>query len=392
MAIPRHGLRIFKRAAGILTAALVLSACIEGGGASQGPSVDPNKVVVVGLLVPSGTGDAQQESLADSLVKAAQLAVSEMPDVKIDLRVYPTAGSAAQASNAAKLAASEGAKIIVGPLFAEAANAAGAAVSSRGINLLSFSNNPSIAGGNVFILGDTFQNTADRIIAHSVATGSSSVAAIARTDAAGDVAIAAVQAAAARNGARYTGATRYDLNTDSVIAAVNGTKSLIQNSGTNALILDADSAGALPVFAQLLPENGITGQSLQLMGLTRWDQTSDQVRSNPGLQGAIFAMPDTAAATAFGQRFVAAHGATPHILAGKAYDGVKAVGTLLRTGERDALTRGKLTRPAGFSGANGIFRFLTDGTNQRGLAIAELKDGQVIVVSPAPRGFGGAGS
>ena len=392
MAILRQFAMLIVKLFGLPALCLALAACIGPVGVSQGPSVNTGKPVVVGLLVPSGTGDEQQEALADSLVRAARLAVSEMPDVKIDLKVYSTGGNPDQASVAARRAVSDGAKILVGPLFAEASNAAGAAVVGRGINVLSFSNNPTIAGGNVFVLGDTFQNTASRIVSYSVRQGRRNIGAIVRSDAAGDIALAAIQAAAARNGGSITGAARYELNTESVINAVAGARSLIRSGGANALILDADSAGALPVFAQLLPENGVNAQSVLLMGLTRWDQTSEQVRTNPGMQGSIFAMPDTSATAAFAQRYTAANGAGPHILAGKAYDGLKAVGTLLRTGASDALTRTQLTRRAGFGGANGIFRLMPDGTVQRGLAIAMLKDGQVVVIDPAPRGFGGAGS
>jgi hypothetical protein len=52
----------------------------------------------------------------------------------------------------------EGAAIILGPVSADEANAAGVAVAASGVNVLAFSNNPTIAGGNVFLLGSTFQN------------------------------------------------------------------------------------------------------------------------------------------------------------------------------------------------------------------------------------------
>ena len=93
---------------------------------------------------------------------------------------------------------------------------------------------------------------------------------------------------------------------------------------------------------------------------------------------------------AFNQRYTAAYGNGPHLLAGKAYDGMRAVGTLLQTGSRDALTRKQLTRNAGFAGANGIFRLQPDGTNQRALAVATFREGKVVVIDPAPRSFGGA--
>lgn len=392
MAITHLTNRFFAKLVGVFAFSLLLSACVDTGLTSQGPNVNTSKPVVVALLVPSGSGNAQQDALADSLVRAAQLAISQMPETKIDLRVYPTAGTAAKATQAAQQAVSDGAKIFVGPLFAKAANAAGAVAATKGINVLSFSNNPNIAGGNVFILGDTFQNTANRIIGYSVAKGRRNIGAITRADAAGEVAIEAIKSAAARNGAKYIGATRYQLNTESVITSIKGAKQLMASAGANALILDADSAGALPVYAQMLPENGITGKTVQLLGLTRWDRTSAQVQSNPGLQGSVFAMPDTAASAVFKQNYNTANGQNPHILAGKAYDGLRVVGTLLSSGKRDALTRNKLIRLAGFSGANGVFRLLPDGTNQRALAVAELRDGKIFIVSPAPRGFSGSGS
>jgi len=38
-----------------------------------------------------------------------------------------------------------------------------------------------------------------------------------------------------------------------------------------------------------------------------------------------------------------------------------------------------------------VFRLRPDGTNERGLAVATIADKRVQILSPAPRGFGGAG-
>ena len=40
---------------------------------------------------------------------------------------------------------------------------------------------------------------------------------------------------------------------------------------------------------------------------------------------------------------------------------------------------------------NGVFRFLPDGTNERALAVAQVRNGQAVVIDPAPRNFGGFG-
>ena len=69
--------------------AVVLAACTPmndtiGGG---GPSIDTSAPVPVALLVPSGSGQAGDEFLAQSLQNAAKLAIADLSGVKIDLRV-----------------------------------------------------------------------------------------------------------------------------------------------------------------------------------------------------------------------------------------------------------------------------------------------------------------
>jgi hypothetical protein len=38
-----------------------------------------------------------------------------------------------------------------------------------------------------------------------------------------------------------------------------------------------------------------------------------------------------------------------------------------------------------------VFRLLPDGRNQRGLAVAQVQNGQIVVVDAAPSSFGAAG-
>lgn len=367
----------------------LLAACIDTSGV--GRRVDPSKPVKVAILVPAGSGQAQQEALAISLVNAAKLAASDVQGAQIDLMVYATAGNSVQAATVARQAVADGAKIIVGPLFAEAANAVGSAVSSQNINVLSFSNNTQIAGGNVFVLGNTFENTANRLVQYAARNGLKNIGAVASENAAGEIALDAVRKATSAAGANYTGSTSYEFSTEGVVGAVAAIKSQVTSTGTQALVFSSDSAGALPILAQLLPESGLTPDVVKYMGLTRWDLPASTL-DTPGLQGGWFTLPDTRAMSAFTSRYSAAYGESPHPLAGFAYDGIAAIGALLATGSPDALTRTKLTRPDGFAGVNGVFRLLSDGTNQRALSIAEVRDGKAVVIDPAPRGFGGAGS
>ena len=68
-------------------------------------------------------------------------------------------------------------------------------------------------------------------------------------------------------------------------------------------------------------------------------------------------------------------------------DGIAAIGALVAAGKANALSAEELTQPAGFEGVDGIFRLNKNGTNERGLAIAEVKEQQVHIIDAAPRSF-----
>ena len=48
-----------------------------------------------------------------------------------------------------------------------------------------------------------------------------------------------------------------------------------------------------------------------------------------------------------------------------------------------------LTNASGFNGADGVFRFRSEGPNDRGLAVLQISNGAASVLSSAPRSFAG---
>ena len=385
-----------RKAFAMLGALAALSACVQigapvAGGGPALPSPDPSGPVQVALLVPSGSGVATDDFIARNLENAARLAISDLSGVAIDLRVYSTAGDPAQAATAAAMAVSDGASIILGPLYAEEANAAGVAVAGTGINLLAFSNNPTIAGGNVFILGPTFRNTADRLVRFSRGTGIDSYMIVHADDLQGAVGRDAIASAVRGNGGAVAGVQAYALSQQGIIGAAPAIAAAAQAAGADAVFLTAGVNADLPFVATALPEAGLSPTTTRYIGLTRWNAAPEAL-SLPGLQGGLFALPDQQMAAIFEGRYTTAFGEAPHPLASLAYDGIAAIGALVARGDRNALSRGSLTQGQGFQGTAGIFRLLPDGTNERGLAVAEVRNNQVVILAPAPRSFGGAGS
>jgi ABC-type branched-subunit amino acid transport system substrate-binding protein len=372
-------------------ATLALAACEPTAGPyASGPAIDPSVAIPVALLVPSGSGQASDELLARSLQNAAQLAISDLGGVKIDLRVYSTAGQPGTAGAMATKAIDEGAKIILGPVFAQEANAAGVAAAARGVNVLAFSNNPDIAGGNVFILGPTFENTATRLATFAVRNGKKRIMIVHDQNTAGLLGRTAIERGVSQAGGTVVSVGSYEFSQNGVATAAPALAAAARSNAADALFLTADAAGALPLISQLLADNGAGPAVAQFIGLTRWDIPAATL-SLPSVQGAWFAMPDPALYQQYQSRYQAAFGEPPHPISGLAYDGIAAIGALAKRGAAGGLSAGALTQGAGFVGVNGIFRLRSDGLNERGLAIAQIRNNQAVIVDAAPRSFGGAG-
>lgn len=346
------------------------------------------QTVQVAMLLPMTSQQGGDVVIARSLENAARLAASDLEGITIEITVYDTADDAAQAANAAREAVAAGADVIVGPLRSDAAAAVGVAVANANIAVLSFSNNTEIAGGNVFVLGHTFQNTAARIVSYASAQGRNRIVVAHAQNLAGEVARDAVLRAAQPTSTTVVSVVPYEFSQTGVIEAVPRIVSAVRDGGANGLVMTADSSGALPFLAQLLPENGLDLAAVRVMGLTRWD-TPPQTLELSGLQGGWFALPDPQATAAFNARYQASYGGPAHVLGALGYDAIRAIGETAATTGR--VGPQNLSASAGFQGANGVFRLRSDGTNERAMAIAQVIDNQVAVIDPAPRRLAGFG-
>ncbi len=370
-----------------MIALAVLAACVPTTSTRE-PLISPNEAVPVALLVPKTAPNGA--ILAQSLENSALLAVEDLDSIKISLQVYDTFGTPEGAAEAARLAIQDGAKIILGPLFAENARTVGPVAAASGINVLTFSNNPAIAGGNVFILGNTFRTTAGRLVEYALGQGKNDIFIVHADDPGERVGAEAIEQAARKAGANVVGVQSFALSQQGVVDAIPGIAGSFLAYDADTMFVTSGNSGALPFLAALLPEYGVDRDTAQFIGLQRLDVPSSAL-SLKGLQGAWFATPAPVLAQQFSRRYAAAYGSRPNPIASLAYDGIAAIGALVAQGRSNALQTGALTQNAGFAGVNGPFRLLRDGTNERGLAVAQVENNQVIVIDPAPTSFGSAG-
>ena len=207
---------------------------------------------------------------------------------------------------------------------------------------------------------------------------------------AGELGRAAIQRGVSIAGGTVVATGSYEFSQNGVVSAAPVIAANARSAGAQAIFMTADTAGALPLISQLLADNGMGPSVTQFIGLTRWDIPAATL-ALPGVQGGWFAMPDPALYAQYQARYQASFSEPPHPISGLAYDGVAAIGALLRNAGPGPIRAASLTQGAGFVGVNGIFRLRADGTNERGLAIAQIQNGQAVVIEAAPRSFGGAG-
>ena len=383
--------RVFAFAALAFLAACDLPVPTVDMGGNSGQTIDPSAPVQVALLVPGGSDSAEASLIAASLENAARMAIADLNGVEINLRVYNTARDPGLASQVAATAIADGAQIILGPLDAASANAVGVTVASANVNVLAFSNNTAIAGGNVFVLGNTFGNISDRLVRYAGSQGIRRFMIVHQDDLAGAVGRDSISTSIRLAGGIVAGVETYPFNQAGIFARASGIAAATNASGAQAIFVTDNVAGGLPILATSLTDRGVSASNTPLIGITRWDATP-QVAALPAMQGGMFVMTDAGREAAFRSRYIATYGTAPHPLASIAYDGIAAIGALAATGDRNALTTASLTRASGFAGATGIFRLRPDGSNQRALAVAQIVNNQIAIVDPAPLSFGRGGS
>ncbi len=299
------------------------------------------------------------------------------------LAVYPTGGSSAGGASAASQAVAEGAKIIVGPLFSTETAGAGPVAASSGLTVLSLSNNTDVAGGNVFILGTSFANTADRLVAYGL--GADAQLRRRLPEGLG----AKPRNAIARGAAR--GATlaseSYNLGRGHPAAGLRGERAW-PRAGANAVILTDGPTGGLAFISEALRNNGLSPDQAQFLGMQKWDISAETL-AVPSLRRRV-RRTGSGARRRVQRPLSDRYGEAPHELAGVAYDGVAAVGALIAQARGEGgspFSTARLTQPAGFAGVNGTFRLLPNGRAQRTLAIIAVNNGQATVAERAARSF-----
>ena len=352
----------------------------EPGGAQQPSSVVGSGQVKVGLILPLSAG-GNAGAAAQSMKNAAEMALAEFNNPDIQLLAKDDGGTTGGAYAATQQALSEGAEIVIGPLFAQSVAATGQIARQNGRPVIAFSTDTSVAARGVYLLSFLPESDVERIIGFAASQGKRSFIGMVPDNPYGTVVEAAFNQAVARRGGRVVAMQRYALDRGGRQSAVSA---VAQAAGSADALFIADGSDAADLV-EALAASRVNVKRLQLLGSGLWSDPG--VAAEQSLQGAWYPAPDPTGYRNFATRYRKRFGQEPVQTATLAYDAVALVAALVKTHGAQRFSEESLTASSGFAGIDGVFRFRSDGTNERGLAVMRVAPSGGQVLAPAQRAF-----
>jgi ABC-type branched-subunit amino acid transport system substrate-binding protein len=389
-----RNLGALRLALAALAVTLLASACGGGGGGGftgSGPGIaSSGGTVKVAVLLPI-TASGSTPAVAKALKQAAELALFDFDNPNVTLIPKDTKGTPDGARLAAESALQDGAELIIGPLFAQEVAGAAQVARQGGVPMIAFSSDEKVAGNGVYLLSFLAGRDVPRIVSFALSRGKRNFAELIPQSAYGRIAETAFARAVSSSGGEVpVRATFPPGDSSAMLGPVRQVANTIKSGqAVDALFLPAGRE-ELPELAPHLAASGLSSRSVQFIGTGQWDYAN--IGGDRALVGGWYPAPDPKGWSGFVERYSKTYGASPPRIASLGYDAVSLAVSLSPNPPGQRFTISQLTRPSGFSGIDGLFRLLSDGTCERGLAILEVREGGPQVIDPAPRAFATASS
>jgi branched-chain amino acid transport system substrate-binding protein len=392
MNVTTTGATIDRRKLLAFGGALLLAGCkiIPGGGAaSTGPEPMPTptpsaaETVLptdaarhrVALLVPMSGANA---AVGQSIANATTMALLDTNADNLRITTYDTSGGVRAAAHRA---VAEGNKLILGPLMSADVSQVLAEARPANVPLITFSNDSSVAGPDVFVMGQTPEQSIQRTVDYARAHGAARFAAIVPEGEYGQRAVAALRASAVTAGGTVGVVETYARGNTSIVSAASR---LVAKGGYDAVLI-ADASRLAAQAATVLKPRAAT--PVHLLGTELWSGESDVTRA-AGLRGAWFSAMSDSRFKRFAESYKARFGAAPYRVSTLGYDSVLLALRIAKDWKAGrSFPSSRLRDEGGFLGLDGAFRFGRNGIVERTMEVREVRNGQVVIVDPAPAAF-----
>ena len=366
------------------------------------PHMADRDLVRVAVLLPFSAENAGARAEALRLLRAAELALFERGSGNLLMIPKDTQGTPEGARAAAMAAAGDGADMIIGPLFGPAVSGAASIARQANIPVIAFTTDTTVAGDGVYLMSFPPEIEVERIVEFASRQGVERFAYLGPQDRYGMAVYDALQNSAGLNGGYVAADSFYTGDVEAMARASARLASGVFEPLTpeDALALqrqewvpDPDAAfqavilpegsTRLRALGPLLVSQNVDPLVVRFLGTGLWNDP--ELLREPALHGGWFAGPDQAARERFETAYRETYDSPPSRIASLAYDAM-ALAAHLDGGER-GFSRAAIEEEQGFMGADGLFRFRSDGMIERGLAIFEIRPRGLREIEPAPLSF-----
>lgn len=329
--------------------------------------------VEITLLLPRGSTGVYDETTRD-VRDGAALAVTELGDAYVTLRVVDTSGGPQAARLAAEAAAGRQSALLLSFSSPEATSAIASIPAAERPPLINLAS--AVAGESVFNFKSDDVEAAGKAVAAAGAPARKAMVVFIPSDFSPEQEkrlTAMIQQA----GGRADAVIRYGTVSGEARKTVETQAELVKKASA-VLVLGNTTA----VNDVLTSVRKLT--ATQILGTEGWPRSAI---SNPAANGALIAASDQEGAALIADRYQRHKGRplTPNAV--RAYDSVAIGSGLVRTGGVEAVNAQALSSPTGFRGVGGVFRFTATGGTERQFGVHRIQSGKLLPLQEASASF-----
>ena len=373
-----------------LSIIIILNACISNVQEDYNHLKD-NKIKIA-LLLPIGSKDNNLSKLGKSLRDAAFLAKEDLANNLLEIRTYDTYGNTRKGILAYNVALEEKNEIIIGPYLSTVTKEISNQIPFNSVNILSLSDDPTIVGRKIFILGDTVVNRANNLIQYAINNKKYRFAIIGPVKDDNNKILSLISNKILMHRGTITFSSYYSNDVSAISDLAQDIKNRIIQTNTDVIIFTGEPDKRMSHLAAELADISVNkkDKGIQIMGLTHWENSAS-ILSEPALQKAWFTMPDQRFRSFYENKFIKKFGYIPHPKSNLAYDAVASLGVIhknFNNNKNDYFDKfNGLFNRNGFIGIDGIFRFNNDRIAEKELSIIQLISGKPNMLKQAKSQF-----
>ena len=373
-----------------LSIIIILNACISNVQEDYNHLKD-NKIKIA-LLLPIGSKDNNLSKLGKSLRDAAFLAKEDLANNLLEIRTYDTYGNTRKGILAYNVALEEKNEIIIGPFLSNLTMEISNQFPFNSVNILSLSDDPTIVGRKIFILGDTVVNRANNLIQYAINNKKYRFAIIGPVKDDNNKILSLISNKILMHRGTITFSSYYSNDVSAISDLAQDIKNRIIQTNTDVIIFTGEPDKRMSHLAAELADITVNkkDKGIQIMGLTHWENSAS-ILSEPALQKAWFTMPDQRFRSFYENKFIKKFGYIPHPKSNLAYDAVASLGVIhknFNNNKNDYFDKfNGLFNRNGFIGIDGIFRFNNDRIAEKELSIIQLISGKPNMLKQAKSQF-----